>query len=64
MSLELETQLVQIPNPHLGFIGPSGDDMMPVPGSFYFVASLWEFEVLYEFEGSFYVFALLSFSLL
>ena len=64
MSLKLETQLVQIPNPHLGFIGPGGDDMVSVPCRFYFVASFGEFEVLDEFEGSFYVFALFSFPLL
>jgi hypothetical protein len=56
MSLELETQLVQIPNPHLRFIRPSSNDMMSVPGRFDFVASFGEFEVLYEFEGPFDMF--------
>ena len=64
MPLELEAQLVQIPNPHLRFIRPSGDDMMSVPGRSDFVASFGELEVLYEFEGSFDVFPLCPFPLL
>jgi len=64
MSLELETQLVQIPNTHLGFIRPSSDSMMSIPRSPDFVASLGKFEVLYQFEGSFDMFPLFSFPLL
>lgn len=64
MSLELETQLVQIPNPHLGLIRPSSNDMMPVPSSSDFVASFGKLEVLYELEGSFDMFPLLPFPFL
>ena len=64
MSLELETQLVQIPNPHLRLIRPSSNDMMSVPSRSNFVAGFWKFEVLYEFEGSFDMFPLFSFPLL
>ena len=64
MSLELETQLVQIPNPHLRFIRPSGDYMMSVPGGFDSVTSLGKFKVLYEFEGSFDMFSLFAFPFL
>jgi len=64
VSLELETQLVQIPNPHLGFIRPSSNDMVSVPSRFDFVASFGKFEVLYEFEGPFDMFPLFPFPLL
>ena len=64
MSLELETQLVQIPNAHLRFIRPSSDNVMPIPSRFDFVASFGKFEVLYEFEGSFDMFPLFSFPFL
>lgn len=64
MSLKLETQLTQIPNPHLRLIRPSSNDMVSVPSSFDFVASFRKFEVLYEFEGSFDMFPLFPFPLL
>lgn len=64
MSLELETQLVQIPNAHLRFIGPSSDNVVSVPSGFDFVASFWEFKVLYEFKGGFNMFSLFPFPLL
>lgn len=64
MSLELETQLVQIPNAHLGFIRPSSNDMVPVPSSSDFVASFGEFKMLDEFEGAFDMFSLFPFPLL
>lgn len=60
MSLKLETQLVQIPNAHLGLIRPSGNDMMSVSSRSDFVASFGKFKVLYEFEGSFDMFPLFS----
>jgi len=64
MSLEFETQLAQIPNPHLRFIRPSSDNMMTVPSRSDFVASFGKFEVLYEFESSFDMFPLFSFPFL
>ena len=64
MSLELEAQLAQIPNPHLRFIRPSGNNMMSIPSRSDFVASFGKFEVLYEFEGSFDMFPLFPFPFL
>ena len=64
MPLELETQLVQIPNPHLRFIRPSSNNMMSVPSRSDFVASFRKFEVLYEFESSFDMFPLFPFPFL
>jgi len=64
VSLELETQLVQIPNPHLRFIRPSSNNMVSVPSRLDFVAGFWKFEVLDEFESSFDMFPLFPFPLL
>ena len=64
MSLELETQLVQIPNPHLGFVRSSRNNMVSVPSCFDFVASFRKFKMLDEFEGSFDMFPLRPFPFL
>ena len=64
MSLELETQLVQIPDPHLRFVRPSSNSVMSIPSGPDLVGGFGEFEVLYKFKGAFYMFPLLSFPLL
>ena len=48
MPFELQRELIQIPDPDLRFVRSSRDDMVSVPGRFYAVASLGEFEVLDE----------------
>ena len=52
MPLELESELVEVPDPHLRLIRPSGDCMVPIAGGPDPVARLGELEVLYEFNST------------
>lgn len=63
MPLELEGELVQIPDSHLGFVRPRCNCMVSVPSGFDFVACLWKLESLDEFYLTFDMFSESPFSL-
>ena len=52
MPLELERELVQIPDPHLGLVYPGGYGMMSVTSGPYAITGLGKLEVLNKVNGA------------
>ena len=63
VSLEFESQLVEVVHSYLRLVNTGCDCMVTAFGYFYPVTGFWEFKVLYEVYCAFKLFADSSFSL-
>lgn len=52
VSFEFESELVEVPYPHLGFVYAGRHYMVPIARGFYFVAGFGELESLDELDSS------------